>query len=113
MGDWIARIIFAACIIGLAAGLFSYGKWIMRQETAVGFWSNVPFDASRIRDAAAYNREYGKLFQKFSIAPAIAGVAMLISLDIPAFVILMLWATVGVAWLIRSYKALEKNHFSR
>ena len=110
MGDWIWKIIFAGCTIGCFAGCFCYGRWIVRQEKAVGFWANKPFDAGRVKDVSDYNREYGKIFQIFSYAPGLAGISMLLSLEILSIVILVLWATVGILWFIRAYQRIEKNY---
>ncbi len=110
MGDWIWNIVFAICTIGCAVSFFLYGKWIMHQERPVGFWANKPFSAEKIQDVSGYNREYGKLFQGFSVAPGISGLAMLFSLEIVSMMILGLWVTAGIVYLIRAYKNVEKKY---
>ena len=110
MGDWIWNIVFAVCTVGCTVSFFCYGNWIGRQESPVGFWANKPFDAEKIQDVSGYNREYGKVFRIFSLAPGLSGIAMLITLEFLSIVLLGLWVTVGIWWLIRSYKAIEKKY---
>jgi len=110
MGELIGNIIFAVCCIGCSMSFFCYGKWIARQEKPVGFWANKPFDGSRIKDISGYNREYGKLFQGFSIAPGLAGLTMLLFFEYLSLAILILWIIPGIFWLIRSYRAIEKKY---
>ena len=110
MGDWIWKIMFAVCTIGCSVSFFCYGKWIGRQETPVGFWANKPFEAEKIQDVSGYNREYGQIFQKFSVVPGLSGMAMLFSLETVSILILIFWVTVGICWLIHTYKAIEKKY---
>ena len=110
MNELIGNILFAVCTVGCSISFFCYGRWITRQEKPVGFWANTPFDASRISDVSGYNREYGKLFQGFSIAPGLAGLAMLLFFEYLSLVILILWVVPGIWWLIHRYKAIEKKY---
>ena len=110
MGDWIWKLVFAIVVIGCSGSCFCYGNWIKRQKKAVGFWANKPFEEDRITDISWYNRECGMIFQIFSPAPGLAGVAMLLSFEILSVAILGLWATIGILLLIRAYKSIENKY---
>ena len=113
MGEWLVKIIFAVCTMGCGVCIFWYGTWIKGLNKPVGFWSNKPFHPERVTDVPAYNRENGKLFQYFGVPPCLSGTSMLLSLDSAALGILLLWATIGIWWLIRSHKVIEKTYISQ
>ena len=116
----IELIVGTVILLGVGIGLWCFGSWIGSQKLRpIGFWANgKPMEVLSISDVPGYNSAYGKLFRIFSIPACCAGVLLFLSaiLHILAYislVILILWGTVGLLWLIVSYKKIENQFILR
>ncbi len=118
--EWIETVFGTVIIFGCGLGLYGFGLWTgNRTDKPVGFWANgKPLDPKTVTDIPSYNRAFGKLFRIYSLPAVSAGVVMLISvfwqsLALVCLVILFLWGTIGIVWLIFRYKKIEKQYILR
>ena len=116
----IGIVMGTVMILGCGIGLWSFGNWIMKQKLRpIGFWANgKPMDDNHISDISCYNRAYGRLMKIFSVPAICAGCLLFLSFwwDKLAFIsllVLFLWGSVGIIWLILSYKKLENQYILR
>ena len=113
-------IIGTVFFLGIGIGIWCYGLWIGKQQNRpIGFWANGKrLDEKSAQDITGYNKAYGKLFCIYSIPVSCAGVLMFLSafwrkLDVVSLIVLILWGSVGLCWLILGYKKIENQYISR
>ena len=108
--EWIKFTFGFVIMFGCGLGLYFFGIWAEKQQKPLGFWANgKPLDPKTVRDIPGYNRAYGKLFRNFSVPCMISGFVLLLDAMI-SLVILILWGTFGIWWLIRCYRKIEKHY---
>ena len=113
-------LIGIACTFGIGLCIYFFGRNSGKKtDQPIGFWANgEPLEPEKVRDIAGYNREFGRLFCRFSFPPMISGVFTVLSVFHDAFsfislAVLLLWGFFGIWWLIRSYKKIEKRYILR
>ena len=116
----IGIVMGTVMILGCGIGLWFFGNWIFKQKIRpIGFWANgKPMEEKYIPDIPGYNRAYGRLMRFFSIPAICAGNLLFLSIwwDVLATVsllVLLLWGSIGILWLILSYKKLENRYILR
>ena len=116
----IEILIGTVIILCTGIGLWCFGNWISKQSShPVGFWANgKPMEDKTVSDIPGYNRAYGALIRKFSVPAFCAGFLLFLSawwdfLALLSLIILILWGTAGIIWLILSYKKLENQYILR
>ena len=113
-------IIGTVIILGAGIAIWYFGSWISKQHLrAIGFWANgKPMREKRVSDIPSYNRAYGTLLRIFSVPALCSGILLFLSawwdfLALLSLIILILWGTAGIIWLILSYKKLENQYILR
>lgn len=114
-GQLVGMIVGAVCGFGSGVLFYGIGAWGAQQKKPMNFWAGQTIDPKTVTDIPAYNRACAKLFKLFSIPCWIFGIlALLLPLGnrtaIVGLMILGLWGTLGLWWLIRSYKRIEKQY---
>lgn len=104
-------VILLACYWGSAALFYGIGIWACKRKTPMHFWAGTEVDPSTISDIPAYNRANGKMWKLYSIPYWIAGLLSFWAVGrIAALILLTLACTVGLWWLIRRYRSIEKQY---
>lgn len=115
-GQLVAGMIVGGVCYFCTGGLFyGIGVWGARQSKPMNFWAGQTIDPGSVTDIPAYNRACSRMWKLFSIPCWICGVlALMLPLGnwtaVAGLVILALWGTVGLWWLIRSYKTIERQY---
>ena len=108
--ELIETIVGFVIIFGCGLGVYLFGVWVGKQTKPVGFWANgKPFDPSSVTDVPGYIREYGALLRKFAVPCLLSAIVLPFDVFV-SVVILAVWGTFGIWWLIRSYKVIEKKY---
>lgn len=114
-GQLAGIIVGAAC--GFGGGILFYGIGARGavQRKPMNFWAGQTIDPESVTDIVAYNRACGRLWKGFSIPCWMFGIlSLLLPLGnwtaVVGLVILGLWGTAGVFWLIKSYRRIEKQY---
>ena len=107
---WIENIIGFVIIFGCGLGIYLFGIWSGKQEKPMGFWANgKSFDPGAVTDVPGYIREYSRLFRLFALPCMVSGILMPIHAAV-SLVILLVWAVLGIYWLIVEYRMIEKRY---
>ena len=108
--EWMENLIGFTIIFGCGLGIYYFGVWSEKQQKPMGFWANGKlFDPNSVTDISGYIRAYSILFRRFSVPCMISGALLPINAGF-SLVILILWGTIGIWWLIHSYKQIEKTY---
>ena len=105
----IGTIIWFVTMFGCAALFFGIGVYAKRLEKPMWFWSGVEVEAAVISDIPAYNRENSRMWKLYSLWYWAAGLIWIWSEGI-ALTILVLSCTVGIIFLVRNYRKIEKKY---
>ena len=106
--ELIETIVGFVIIFGCGLGVYLFGVWAGKKTKPMGFWANgKPFNPKAVTDIPGYVRAYGKLFRRFAVPCLISGILLPFDAFV-SIVILVLWGTFGIWWLICSYKRIEK-----
>lgn len=113
----VSMIVGGICGFGGGVVFYGIGAWGTRQSKPISFWSGQTIDPRSVTDVPAYNRASGKMWKLFSIPCWVFGLlALMLPLGnwtaIAGVVTLGLWGTVGIWWLIKSYKRIEKQYIN-
>jgi len=115
-GDAIfGAIMMILCGFGCGA-LFSWlGSWAVNRKDPMHFWTGTTVDPETISDVPAYNRANARMWKQYSIPYWISGAAgILIFWDVRILVLSViligLACTVGLWWLINTYRKIEKQY---
>lgn len=115
-GDTIfGMIVMSICGFGCGALFYGLGVSSSKRKTPMGFWANAPLDPNAISDIPAYNRANAMMWKQYSMPYWICGIMALLSFVdermVGCSVIpLILAGTVGIWWLIRTYKRIMKQY---
>ena len=79
------------------------------------FWAGSEVDPKTVSDIPAYNRENGRMWKQYSLSFWLAGVLGIAGMwylwcDIAALIVLCLACTVGLWWLVKSYRRIRKRY---
>ena len=102
-------IIWYAVVLGCGLLFYSIGQYAVKKETPMHFWSGSEVKAESITDVPAYNRENGRMWKLYSLWYWAAGLLWMFSPE-AAVAVLVLGCTAGIAWLVVSYRRIEKKY---
>lgn len=113
----VSMIVAGICGFGSAGLFYGIGRRGAKQSQPMNFWTGQTIDPESVTDIPAYNRACSRMWKLFSIPCWICGVlALMLPLGnwtaVAGVVILALWGTVGIWWLIKSYKRIEKQYIN-
>lgn len=108
-------IIMILCGFGCGALFWWIGAWSAGRKDPMHFWTGSTVDPKTISDIPAYNQANARMWKQYSIPYWISGViGILVFLDVRllplAVIFIGLACTVGILWLIRTYKRIEKQY---
>lgn len=115
-GEQIAGIaIILFCCWGCGVLFYSIGIWATRRKEPMHFWAGTELDPKSISDIPAYNRENGRMWKLYSVPYWLSGAFGFLDafeswLSVGCLVMLLLCCTVGIGWLIYTYKRIEKKY---
>ena len=112
----LGSIVLILCGFG-CGGLFSWiGSWAEKRKDPMNFWTGSVVDPKTIRDIPAYNKANARMWKRYA-APywmtGWCGFACFVSYPIATAVgilLIGLASTVGILWLICTYKRIEKQY---
>ena len=116
-GDAIlGSIVLILCGFGCGA-LFSWiGSWAESRKDPMPFWTGSVVDPKTITDIQAYNKANARMWKRYA-APywmtGWCGFIGFLNYKVAALVgclLIGLASTVGIVWLICSYKKIEKQY---
>ena len=114
-GELTGILVGAVC--GFGGGLLFYGIGSLGagQKKPMNFWAGKTISPESVTDIPAYNHACARLWKRFSIPCWMFGILSLLFpvgnwTAIVGLVILILWGTVGLWWLIRSYRGIERQY---
>lgn len=114
-GELVGILVGAVCGFGSGALFYGIGAQGARRQNPMNFWAGQTIAPESVPDIPAYNHACARLWKGFSIPCWLFGILSLLLpvgnwTAIVGLVILISWGTVGLWWLIRSYKRIEKQY---
>ena len=103
------RIIWYAVTLGCAALFFGIGVYARRRTEPMWFWAGSTVEKDAITDAAAYNRECGRMWMLYAIPFALSAAAYEFSLT-AVVALLVLDCTAGIVWLVIEYYRIYRKY---
>ncbi len=110
-------IIMIICCWGSALLFLTIGTCAARSEKPMHFWSGTTVDPATISDIPAYNHANGRMWALYSVPYWICGVFGGLEIvfhsawfPIACLIVMVLACTVGMWWLVRTYKSIEKKY---
>ena len=116
-GELAAILVGAICGFGSGVLFYGIGAFGAGQKKPMNFWAGQTLVPESVTDIPAYNHACARLWKRFSIPCWMFGILSLLFpvgnwTAIVGLVILILWGTVGLWWLIRCYKRIEKQYIA-
>ena len=112
----LEAIVLMLCGFGCGA-LFSWiGYWAKTRKDPMPFWTGSVVDPKTITDIQAYNLANARMWNQYALPYWLAGICGFTSfLDACISIVVGCWSlglasTVGIVWLISSYKKIEKQY---
>ena len=109
-------IVLMLCGFGCGA-LFSWiGSWAKTRKDPMPFWTGSVVDPKTITDIQAYNLANARMWKQYALPYWLTGICGFTSfLDARISIVVGCWSvglasTVGIVWLICSYKKIEKQY---
>lgn len=108
-------IMMILCGFGCGA-LFSWlGSWAVNRKDPMNFWAGTTVDPETISDVPAYNRANARMWKQYAGPFWLTGVCGILSFWDDRFSILAggligIACTVGIWWLIHTYKKIKKQY---
>ena len=111
----VGIVIMLVCCWGSGALFLGIGICARKRRIPVHFWAGMKIDPSSISDISDYNRENGRMWMKYSIPYWISGALSILGawkmwISVLSVVIMVLACTLGIVWLITTYKRIEKTY---
>ncbi len=111
----LGAIVVMFCGFGCGGLFYWIGVWSSKRRDPMGFWTGITVDTKRISDIIAYNQANARMWKQYSIPYWISGAAgILIFWDVRILVLSViligLACTVGLWWLIHTYRKIEKQY---
>ena len=108
-------IIMAVCSFGCGLLFYGIGIWSCKQKNPVAFWSGSRVDPKTIMDISAYNHANSRMWKRYSMLYFLSGFLSLITPFHQSFLIisvipLVFAGTVGIWWLIYTYRKIENQY---
>lgn len=109
----IIMIVF--CGFGCGALFYWIGAWASNRKDPMHFWSGSTVDPKSILDIPAYNQANAQMWKQYSIPYWLSGILGMLSIfDVRISVFSMvpigLACTVGIWWLIHTYRKIERKY---
>lgn len=110
-----SAIIMLLCGFGCGALFYWIGAWASGRKDPMHFWSGSTVDPKTITDISAYNQANARMWKQYSIPYWISGVMGILTFwDVRLLAFSMvpigLAGTVGIWWLIHTYRKIEKQY---
>ena len=115
-GEQILGLIVIVWFVGGCGILFAgIGFWAARNKKPVGFWTGREVKAETVTDIPAYNRENARMWYLYSVPYFLSVVFGILDIwfdwaDTVTFALIILASTLGLWWLIRTYRKIEKRY---
>ena len=115
-GEQILGLIIMVWFVG-GFGLISVGIgfWATRSKKPVGFWTGKEVKADTVTDIPAYNAENARMWYWYSVPYFLSVGCAVLGIwypwvDMMAYALVTLACTVGLWWLIHTYRNIEKRY---
>ena len=112
----LGSIVLTLCGFGCGGLFTAIASWAERRKDPMHFWSGSVVDPKTITDIPAYNKANARMWKRYA-APywltGWCGLAGFLNYEVTAWVGILLTgvaSTVGIVWLIWSYKRIEKQY---
>lgn len=115
-GEQILGLIVIVWFVGGCGILFAgIGFWAARNKKPVGFWTGREVKAETVTDIPAYNLENARMWYLYSIPWFLSVLLEILGIwqewaNAVAIALITLACTVGLWWLIRTYRKIEKRY---
>lgn len=114
----VALVVSLACYGGSAILFYGIGLWAARRKTPMHFYAGTTIDPLRVSDIPAYNRACGRMWKWYSVPFFLAALVSVPAvryqwLHILGLILVALACTLGLWWLIRSYRRIEQKYIDR
>ena len=111
----LGAIVMIFCGFGCGGLFYWIGTLASSRKDPMHFWSGSTVDPKTISDIPAYNRANARMWKRYSVPYWVSGVfGILIFLDarfLPwSMIPIGLACTVGIWWLIHTYRKIEKQY---
>ena len=108
-------IMMVLCGFGCGALFFWLGVWAAGRKDPMHFWSGSVVAAEFISDVQAYNQANARMWKIYSVpywATGIIGLFSIFDIRLSALsmIAIGLACTVGIWWLIHTYRKIEKQY---
>ena len=115
-GEQILGVIIM-CFVGFGCGLLFYGIGYSAQISSkpMHFYSGTSVDPKSISDIPAYNRENARMWKIFSVPFWLTGIVALLSIFVERLaalcgILIGVACTVGIAWLVLTYRKIYNKY---
>ena len=115
-GEQIFGLIIIIWFVGGCGLIFAgIGLCASRAKKPVGFWTGREVKAETVTDIPAYNAENARMWYLYSIPYFLSTGCAVLGIWYPpanmvVYAIVTLACTVGLWWLIRTYRKIEKRY---
>ena len=104
-------IILTLCGFGCGGLFYGIGIWAQKRKMPIHFWAGIDMDSRQISDIFSYNQANARMWKCYSIPywlSGLAGIGVLWSesYSVLCLALLVFAGTVGLWWLIRTYKQI-------
>lgn len=104
-------MILTLCGVGCGGLFYGIGIWAQKPKTPMHFWAGTDIDPSQISDIISYNQANARMWKCYSIPywlSGLAGIGVLWSegCSVLCLGLLVLAGTVGIWWLIQTYRRI-------
>ena len=111
----LGAIVMLFCGFGCGGLFYWIGSWAASRKDPMHFWTGSTVDSKTITDIPAYNGANARMWKQYSIPYWISGILGILAfwdgrLACWATVPIGLACTVGILWLIYSYRKIEKQY---
>lgn len=113
--NWEAVFDWLATCWGCGALFLILGLASIRRKKPMHFWAGQAMELDSVRDVPAYNREYGKMWMRYSVPYWLAGLIGIFDFVsrwflVAAVAVLLVGGLGGLIWMVRAYRRLEKTY---
>lgn len=118
-GEQIVGLVVAlVCYGGSGILFYGIGVWAEKRKAPMHFYAGTTIDPGQVLDIPAYNRANGSMWKWYSTPWFLGGLLSVLAvwypwLHILGLILAALASTVGLWWLVRTYKGIEKEYIDR
>ena len=111
----LGAIVLTFCGFGCGGLFYWIGTWSSNRKDPMGFWTGITVDPKSISDIVAYNQANARRWKQYSIPYWISGAMGVLTfwdVCLLAFSVIpiSLACTVGIWWLIHTYRKIERQY---